>query len=188
MKTFQHVYPLSFVYNYLFSGAIIPSNYLCSRFLANPAINSNKLSVVYSGIDFSALNSALERLPDRILCWLGSHFGPVISRGAILRREKGPGTILRALVEVKKAFWNVHYLTAGEDQDKSLLEAEIARLGLGENVLLTGILKKIAPFLRKSDLAVLSSLFESLGMLQIEVQYLKCRLLQVGCVAFGKRC
>jgi glycosyltransferase involved in cell wall biosynthesis len=173
VKTFQHGYPLSFAYNYLFSGTVIPSNYLRSRFLVNPAIDPNKLRVVYPGIDFSALDSASEQLPTNILTWLASHPGPVMSHGAILRGEKGHGTILKALVEVKKVIPNVRYLIAGEGQDKPLLEAEIAVLGLGENVLLTGILKKIAPLLRKSDLAVLPSLVEPLGMFQIEAQYLE---------------
>lgn len=173
VKTFQHGYPLSFAYNYLFSGTVIPSHYLRSRFLANPAINPNKLRVVYPGIDFSALDSVSEQLPDHVLSWLASHPGPVISHGAILRGEKGHSTILKALVEVKKAIPNVRYLIAGEGQDKPLLEAEIATLGLGENVLLTGILKKIAPLLKKSDLAVLPSLVEPLGMFQIESQYLE---------------
>jgi glycosyltransferase involved in cell wall biosynthesis len=39
--------------------------------------------------------------------------------------------------------------------------------------LLTGILKNIAPLLRKSNLAVLPSLVEPLGMFQIEAQYLE---------------
>lgn len=173
VKTFQHGYPLSFAYNYIFSGTVIPSNYLRSRFLANPAINPQKLKVVYPGIDFSALDCLTDQLPDHVSNWLDTHPGPVISHGAILRSEKGHSTILKALVEVKKAIPDVRYLIAGEGQDKPLLEAEIAALGLDENVLLTGILKKIAPLLRKSDLAVFPSLVEPLGMFQIEAQYLE---------------
>jgi glycosyltransferase involved in cell wall biosynthesis len=173
VKTFQHGYPLSFAYNYLFSGTIIPSSYLRSRFLVNPAINPQKLRVVYPGIDFSALDSESEQLPDHVLSWLDAHPGPVISHGAILRGEKGHSTILKALVQVKELIPDIRYLIAGEGQDKPLLEAEIAALGLDENVLLTGILKKIAPLLRKSDLAVLPSLVEPLGMFQIEAQYLE---------------
>ena len=41
VKTFQHGYPLSFAYNYLFSGTIIPSSYLRSKFLDNSAIKSH---------------------------------------------------------------------------------------------------------------------------------------------------
>jgi glycosyltransferase involved in cell wall biosynthesis len=173
VKTFQHGYPLSFAYNYLFSGTIIPSSYLRSQFLANPAIKPSKLQVIYPGIDFSALDSLSDQLPDYVLNWLEAHPGPVISHGAILRSEKGQSTILKVLVEVRKTIPNVRYLIAGEGQDKPLLEAEIAVLGLNENVLLTGILKKIAPLLRKSDLAVLPSLVEPLGMFQIEAQYLE---------------
>jgi glycosyltransferase involved in cell wall biosynthesis len=173
VKTFQHGYPLSFAYNYLFSGTIIPSSYLRSRFLANPAINSQKIRVIYPGIDFSALACSADPLPDHVLNWLDAHPGPVMSHGAILRGEKGHSTILKALVKVKEAIPNVRYLIAGEGQDKPLLEAEIAALGLSDNVLLTGILKKIAPLLRKSDLAVLPSLVEPLGMFQIEAQYLE---------------
>ena len=112
-------------------------------------------------------------MPDDVLNWLASRPGPVISHGAILRGEKGHSTILKALVKVKKVIPDVRYLIAGEGQDKLLLEAEIAALDLSENVLLTGILKKIAPLLRKSDLAVLPSLVEPLGMFQIEAQYLE---------------
>jgi glycosyltransferase involved in cell wall biosynthesis len=173
VKTFQHGYPLSFAYNYIFSGTVIPSDYLRSRFLANPAINPQKLKVVYPGIDFSALDCSTDQLPDHVLNWLDAHPGPVISHGAILRSEKGHSTILKALVEVKKVMPDVRYLIAGEGQDKPLLEAEIAALGLGDNVLLIGILKKIAPLLGKSDLAVFPSLVEPLGMFQIEAQYLE---------------
>ena len=173
VKTFQHGYPLSFAYNHLFSGTVVPSDYLRSRFLANSAINPNKLRVVYPGIDFSALDIASEQLPDHVLVWLASHPGPVISHGAILRGEKGHSTILKALVEVKKTIPDVRYLIAGEGQEKPLLEREISALGLGENVLITGILKKIAPLLRQSNLAVLPSLVEPLGMFQIEAQYLE---------------
>jgi glycosyltransferase involved in cell wall biosynthesis len=50
-----------------------------------------------------------------------------------------------------------------------MLEAEIARLDLTNNVLLTGILFHIAPLLRLSDIAVLPSLIEPLGMFQMSL-------------------
>jgi glycosyltransferase involved in cell wall biosynthesis len=173
VKTFQHGYPLSFAYNHLFSGTVTPSNYLRSRFFVNPAIDIKKFQVLYPGINFSALDSNADQLPDHVRNWLNAHPGPVISHGAILRGEKGHSIILKALVKVKKIFPNVRYLIAGEGQERSLLEAEITELGLEENVFLTGILKKIAPLLRESDLAVLPSLVEPLGMFQIEAQYLE---------------
>jgi glycosyltransferase involved in cell wall biosynthesis len=173
VKTFQHGYPLSFAYNHLFSKTITPSQFLREKFLANPSIHPQKIQVLYPGIDFSGLESDADVLPPHVQAWLDAHPGPVISHGAILRGEKGHSIILKALVQVKQSFPNVRYLIAGEGQDRPLLEAEILALNLEDNVLLTGILQKIAPLLKVSGVAVLPSLLEPLGMFQIEAQYLE---------------
>ena len=172
VKTFQHGYPLSFAYNYLFSKTLTPSHHLRSLFLVNRSIKPNKVEVLYPGIDFSSLSQADGVLPEHVRQWLDTHPGPVISHGAILRGEKGHHVILNALVEVKKSFPTVRYLIAGEGQERPLLEAEIKTLGLEDHVYLTGILHVIAPLLNASTLAVLPSLIEPLGMFQIEAQYL----------------
>ena len=173
VKTFQHGYPLSFAYNYLFSKTIVPSQFLREKFLVNKSINPEKIQVLYPGIDFSGLDNGVDVLPLHVQTWLSDHPGPVISHGAILRGEKGHSIILKALVQVKQSFPNVRYLIAGEGQDRPLLEAEILALNLQDNVLLTGILHKIAPLLKVSNTAVLPSLVEPLGMFQIEAQYLE---------------
>jgi glycosyltransferase involved in cell wall biosynthesis len=173
VKTFQYGYPLSFAYNYLFSKTITPSHFLREKFLVNQSIHPQKICVLYPGIDFSGLEGDADVLPPHVLTWLDSHPGEVISHGAILRGEKGHSIMLKALVQVKKSFPNVRYLIAGEGQDRPLLEAEILALNLQDNVFLTGILHKIAPLLKVSDVAVLPSLIEPLGMFQIEAQYLE---------------
>ncbi len=172
IKTFQHGYPLSFAYNHLFTATLTPSAYLRSKFLANPAIDSKKIKVLYPGIDFSRLAKNDDPLPIHLQEWLTSHPGPVIAHGAILRGEKGHSILLQALSEVKKTHPNIRYVIAGEGQDKPLLECMIRELGLEENVFLTGLLQNIAPLLKLSDIAVLPSLVEPLGMFQIEAQYL----------------
>jgi glycosyltransferase involved in cell wall biosynthesis len=172
VKTFQHGSPIAFPYNYFFSKTLTPSEYLRSKLLENAAIHPNKVEVLYPGIHFESLDHEGQHLPSSVLEWLNSHPGPVISHGAILRGEKGHMTILKALVQVKKVFPNVRYLIAGEGQDRPILEDEIRKLGLADNVLLMGILSHIAPLLRVSDVAVLPSLIEPLGMFQIESQYL----------------
>jgi glycosyltransferase involved in cell wall biosynthesis len=173
VKTFQHGYPLSFAYNYLFSKTITPSQFLWKKFLVNQSIHPQKIQVLYPGIDFSGLERDIDILPRHIRAWLDANPGEVISHGAILRGEKGHSIILKALVQVKQSFPNVRYLIAGEGQDRPLLEAEILELNLQGNVLLTGILRKIAPLLKVSNVAVLPSLIEPLGMFQIEAQYLE---------------
>jgi len=172
IKTFQHGYPLSFAYNHLFTATLTPSAYLRSKFLVNSAIDSKKIKVLYPGIDFSRLAKNDDPLPIHLQEWLTNHPGPVIAHGAILRGEKGHSILLRALFEVKKTYPDIRYVIAGEGQDKPLLERKIGELGLGENVFLVGLLQNIAPLLKVSDIAVLPSLVEPLGMFQIEAQYL----------------
>lgn len=173
VKTFQHGYPLSFAYNYLFTKTLTPSFYLRSKLLVNSAINPHKIDVLYPGINFSDLSKLDEKLPDHVVAWLESHPGPVMAHGAILRGEKGHSVILNALVDVKKKFPTIRYLIAGEGQERPFLEKEISRLGLEQNVYLVGILQKITPLLRVSTIAVLPSLTEPLGMFQIEAQYME---------------
>ncbi len=172
IKTFQHGYPLSFSYNHLFTATLTPSTYLRSKFLTNPAIDSMKIKVLYPGIDFSRLAKNDDSLPMHLQEWLAGHPGPIIAHAAILRGEKGHSILLQALFEVKKTHPDVRYVMAGEGQEKPLLERMIGELGLRENVFLAGILQNIAPLLKVSDMAVLPSLVESLGMFQIEAQYL----------------
>jgi glycosyltransferase involved in cell wall biosynthesis len=172
IKTFQHGYPLSFAYNHLFTATLTPSAYLRSKFLVNSAIDPKKIKVLYPGIDFSRLAKNDDPLPIHLQEWLTRHPGPVIAHGAILRGEKGHSILLRALFEVKKTHPDIRYVIAGEGQDKLLLERMIGELGLEENVFLVGLLQNIAPLLKVSDIAVLPSLVEPLGMFQIEAQYL----------------
>jgi len=173
IKTFQHGYPLSFAYNYLFTKTLTPSAYLRSLFLVNKAIDPKCIDVLHPGIDFAKLANTLHPLPQHITAWLNTHPGPVIAHGAILRGEKGHSVLLRALAIVKKTQPKIRLLIAGQGQEKPVIEALIHELGLDNNVLLTGIVEHIAPLLRASDIAVLPSLIEPLGMFQIEAQFLE---------------
>jgi glycosyltransferase involved in cell wall biosynthesis len=173
IKTFQHGYPLSFAYNYLFTKTLTPSAYLRSLFLVNKSIDPKRIEVLYPGINFTKLANTQHALPQHIAAWLSSHPGPVIAHGAILRGEKGHSVLLHALAIVKRTQPQIRYLIAGEGQDKPLLENLITQLDLNDNVLLTGIVEHIAPLLRVSDIAVLPSLIEPLGMFQMEAQFLE---------------
>ena len=173
IKTFQQGHPLSFAYNYLFTKTLTPSEHLRQKFLVNKWINPFKVEVLYPGINFARLDSDSGALPSPIIHWLDVHPGPIISHGAVLRGEKGHQTILQALLIVRNEIPNIRYVIAGDGHDRSLLEQQIHDLGLVENVFLAGHLSSISALLKRSDLAVLPSLREPLGMFQIEAQYLE---------------
>ncbi len=156
-----------YAYNTLYHMAFTPSEYLRGEVLKNPAIRADKVAVMYPGIDFSKLDAPVE-IPTALQQWLDAHPGPVIGHGSMLRGEKGQRTILAALPEVIKRHPTVRYVMGGEGYDKPELEKMIADMGLGEHVYFTGLLNPISPLLRVSTIAVMPSLFEPLGMFQIE--------------------
>ena len=173
IKTFQQGRPLSFTYNYLFDRTLVPSEHMRQKFLVNKWIKSHQIEVLYPGLNFARLDSDAVLLPSALLNWLDVHPGPVMSHGAVLRGEKGHAIILQAILIVREQFPNIRYVIAGDGHDRSLLEQQIRDLGLVENVFLAGHLSSISALLKRSDLAVLPSLREPLGMFQIEAQYLE---------------
>lgn len=53
------------------------------------------------------------------------------------------------------------------------MEGKIERLGLGAHVLLAGFVRPVAPLLQRATLVVMPSLFEPLGMAQVEALILR---------------
>ena len=172
MRTYQPGTPSSFTYNYLFDKTYTPSEYLRKRILENKKIQESKVGVLYPGIDFKKLDDAAGNLSQDLLEWVKSHPGPIIAHGAMLRGEKGHATILHALPQVIQKFPDLRYVVAGEGGAKEDLLNLVTKLGLGEHVYFAGMVQPIAALIKMSDLAILPSLMEPLGMFQIESQYL----------------
>ena len=173
MRTYQPGIPSSFTYNYLFDKTYTPSEHLREKVLKNKNIHPSKVGVLYPGIDFKKLDEASSSLTQDLLDWLKTHPGPIISHGAMLRGEKGHATILKALPQIIQKFPDVRYLIAGEGGSKAELQDLVADLGIQENVYFAGMVQPISALLKISNLAVLPSLMEPLGMFQIESQYLE---------------
>jgi len=87
-----------------------------------------------------------------------SHEGsePSIGRD---QRDSRPGGARHPISRLRSRI-GAHLLIVGEGPNRSSIEQEIARLGLGEHVTLTGQQPSAEPFYRIADLAVLSSLSE----------------------------
>jgi glycosyltransferase involved in cell wall biosynthesis len=173
MRTYQPGIPSSFTYNYLFDKTYTPSEHLREKVLKNKNIQPSKVGVLYPGIDFKKLNDASGTLAQDLLDWLKTHPGLIISHGAMLRGEKGHATILKALPQIIQRFPDVRYVIAGEGGAKAELQDLVAELGIQENVYFAGMVQPISALLKISNLAVLPSLMEPLGMFQIESQYLE---------------
>ncbi len=173
MRTYQPGMPSSFPYNYLFDKTYTPSEHLRKKILSNQHIKTDRVEVLYPGIDFSKLDDVDSPLPDDLSNWLRSHPGPIVCHGAMLRGEKGHEIILKALPQVIKHAQDLRYVIAGEGPEKENLTKLVQELDLENHVYFAGMVSSIAPLLKISTLAVLPSLIEPLGMFQIESQYLE---------------
>ena len=129
--------------------------------------------MLYPGIAFADLDSSVNaKLPQHLVQWLSSRPGPIITQGAMLRREKGQELIIQALPQVLATYPSVRYIIAGDGQELTRLQALVQDLHLEDHVYFAGMVSPIAALLKISTLAVLPSLSEPFGMFQIESQYL----------------
>lgn len=169
MRTYQPGKAGAFAYNHLFDASFTPSAALRAQLLQNPAIRAERVSVLYPGIDFAQLErTAGTALPDALQERLSRSEGPVIVHAAMLRPEKGHAFMLRVLRELLPRMPGLLYVVAGEGALLPSLQAEAARLGVEGNVFFAGMVQPVAPLIRRADLLVMPSVYEPLGMSQIE--------------------
>lgn len=173
MKTYQARIPSVFSIMKMCDAMFAPSDFLRKKIIDNRAALDTKVNVLYPGIGFSHLDSSVDDdLPQHLVQWLSSRPGPIISHGAMLRKEKGQSLIIEALPQVLAVHQDVRYIIAGDGEEKARLEELVKRLHLEDHVYFAGMVSPIAALLKISTLAVLPSLSEPLGMFQIESQYL----------------
>lgn len=173
MRTYQPGVPSAFPYNVLFDKTYTPSNYLRKQILANPKINPDQVDVLYPGIDFSRLDTPSEALPKDLITWIERVSGPLLVHGAMLRAEKGHGIILEALETLTTEIPNIRYIIVGDGPLRKELEHRVQVKGLEQQVYFAGFIPNIGEVLRYATIAVFPSLYEPLGMFQIEAQYLR---------------
>jgi glycosyltransferase involved in cell wall biosynthesis len=97
-----------------------------------------------------------------------------------LTRQKDFLTLLRSFVAVSRSV-PVRLAILGEGEDRDLLEAEIARLDLTENVRLYGFVANPYSFLKRADLFVSTSLWEDPGHVVLEAAALRIPIVATAC-------
>jgi glycosyltransferase involved in cell wall biosynthesis len=168
MRTYQPGKAGAFGYNHLFDASFTPSAALRSELLRNPAIRPERIGVLYPGIDFSQVErAASEPLPAELAARLQGR-GPVLVHAAMLRPEKGHAFMLRVVQALLARFPGLFYVAAGEGVQLAALQDEARRLGLADHVHFPGMLQPVAPLIRRADALVMPSLYEPLGMSQVE--------------------
>ena len=169
VRTYQPGLPHAWTYNTLADLTLAPSEAMRRSLLANPRIRTERIRVLYPGLLFERIEQQAQApLPLQLADWLKRHPGPLIAHAAMLRGEKGHALMLKVMARLVKSFPDVRYVIAGEGELRQSLESSVRDLGLGEHVLIAGLLAAVPPLFQRADLVVMPSSYEPLGMSQIE--------------------
>jgi glycosyltransferase involved in cell wall biosynthesis len=95
---------------------------------------------------------------------------PLIGTVGRLSKQKGQTHLIRSIALVLKSVNEARLLIVGHDDQglRPLLEAEIKRLGLTENVTLTGFREDVPDIMAAIDIFCLPSLWEGFGLVLLE--------------------
>lgn len=118
--------------------------------------------VIRSGFDLAAFRAEAARGPQTRRELGLSDDDDVLVAIANLKPQKDPLTLMRAMPAVLRARPRAILLYAGDGDLRPTVEAEIARLGIGERVRLLGWRRDVPAVIGAGDVVVLSSIFEGL--------------------------
>jgi glycosyltransferase involved in cell wall biosynthesis len=169
MRTYQHGLPHAWTYNRLFDRTLVPSEEIRRRLLANPRIKGERIAVLRPGIAFAALEARGKQALDPGLEQTLARFPPRrLTHAAMLRGEKGHLFMLEVLARLRQRFPDLCYVIAGEGELEQTVRSKAKTLGLEANVCFAGLVRNLAALYVRSELVLMPSLYEPLGMSQIE--------------------
>jgi glycosyltransferase involved in cell wall biosynthesis len=169
MRTYQHGLPHAWTYNQLFDRTLVPSEEMRGRLLANPRVRAERIAVLRPGIAFVKLDArAGAPLEPRLDQALARFPARRLTHAAMLREEKGHLFMLEVLARLRARFPDLCYVIAGEGELEETLRRKAKALGLESNVCFAGLVRDLPPLYVRSELVVMPSFYEPLGMAQIE--------------------
>jgi glycosyltransferase involved in cell wall biosynthesis len=123
------------------------------------ALRARTETVIHNGIDAAHFSAAAVPADDgairRTFGFGAEDF--VVGICAVLRPEKAHADLLQAIARLRAAGVPARCLVVGDGPERARLEAEIARLGLGADVAITGYQMDVRPYVAACDAMVLAS-------------------------------
>jgi glycosyltransferase involved in cell wall biosynthesis len=169
MRTYQHGTPHAWTYNRLFDRTLVPSEEMRGRLLANPRVRAERIAVLRPGIAFDDLDVRAAQPLDPALEQTLTRFpGRRLTHAAMLRGEKGHLFMLDVLARLRARFPDLCYVIAGEGELRETIDSKAKALGLQASVCFAGMVRELPPLYVRSELVVMPSFYEPLGMSQIE--------------------
>ncbi len=132
---------------------------------------ANKMRVIYNGRSISELRSKeesrshlCEQFP-RLLPYRHDFWSMTIGELHPVKRHEA---VIGAIKKVAETKPDTRHLIIGAGEEKEVLEAEIEKLNLSENVFVLGAVEEAARFLKAADIFVLASRSEGMPYVLIE--------------------
>lgn len=133
-----------------------------------PKSVASKVVVIKNAIDVNVFCAA-EHSREETRRELGCD-GMVVCHVARMCREKNQLFLLEVMKKIVERESTAKLLFVGDGEMRNAVEAKITELSLEKNVILTGYQTEIAKYLRSSNVLLLPSLSEGLGLSVIEAQ------------------
>lgn len=136
---------------------ICVSNFVKSKYLREYGIDSEKLYIIYNGINMEKFqkNTNIEDIKRKFN--LKDEF---VITCVGLRRDKGPHYLIKAAPSILKEIPNTKFILVGEGECKDRIESLIEKLDIKDKVKLVGNVPDLAEVYSISSCVVIPSLFE----------------------------
>lgn len=138
---------------------------------------SNKLEVIYNPIDIENVRRLAD--VDDSICY-DSDIPTIIAAGK-LTKIKGYDCLIKSFAKVIASGYQYNLKFLGVGEEESNLKNLVNELGLADKVEFLGFKKNLYPYIKKSQLFVLSSLHEGLSMVIIEAMILGIPVVSTNC-------
>lgn len=143
--------------------------------ISNFNIKKEKIKVIYNPIDLDIIQN--QRFEDKDI---NMSYPSIINMGR-LNDAKGQWHLIRAFTKVLKDIPNAELYILGEGKLRPYLEKLIHDYNLKENVFLLGFKKEPFKYIKKSDLFVLTSLYEGFGNVLVEARASNIPIISTDC-------
>jgi glycosyltransferase involved in cell wall biosynthesis len=147
---------------YQAAARIIPISGWVAEKLASAGVSSEKITVVYEGVEIPRLPTPEVRRAARAL-WGVSDDSLLLGCVGVLLPDKGQDLLIRALAELRTEFPQTRLLLAGDGPDQSRLQQLATTLGISDAVVFAGFVKAMDPVYAALDVFLFPSRFEGLG-------------------------
>jgi glycosyltransferase involved in cell wall biosynthesis len=153
------------------------SDAVCRFAVEQEGLPAAKVKTLRNGLDlsrFQAINNYQARRAEMraALGYAPEHI--VLNMTARLHEKKGHTYLFQAVERLRPRYPQIRVLLVGDGPERAALEAECQARGLTDIVTFLGMRQDVGDLLAASDLSVLPSLLEGLGLVVLEAMVMRC--------------